>query len=118
MHNAIYLATAAGMVLLNAFFVAAEFGLVKVREGQLEGLVKEGKPFARTARWLGARLDTSLSACQLGITMASLGLGWVGEPAFAELLKPAFACARDHVDRRRCILRPSLWRFRSSRPCT
>ena len=89
-HNAIYLATAVGMVLLNAFFVAAEFGLVKVRGGQLEGLVKEGKPFARTARWLGARLNTSLSACQLGITMASLGLGWVGEPAFAELLAPAF----------------------------
>jgi CBS domain containing-hemolysin-like protein len=88
--NSIYLATAAGMVLLNGFFVAAEFGLVKVREGQLEGLVKEGKPFARTARWLGARLETSLSACQLGITMASLGLGWVGEPAFAELLRPVF----------------------------
>ncbi len=88
--NAVYLATAGGMVLLNAFFVAAEFGLVKVREGQLESLVKEGKPFARTARWLGARLDTSLSACQLGITMASLGLGWVGEPAFAKLLEPAF----------------------------
>jgi CBS domain containing-hemolysin-like protein len=89
-YNAIYLATAVGMVLLNAFFVAAEFGLVKVREGQLEGLVKEGKPFARTAHWLGARLETSLSACQLGITMASLGLGWVGEPAFKRLLEPAF----------------------------
>jgi CBS domain containing-hemolysin-like protein len=89
-YNAIYLATAVGMVLLNAFFVAAEFGLVKVRGGQLEGLVKEGKPFARTARWLGVRLNTSLSACQLGITMASLGLGWVGEPAFAQLLAPAF----------------------------
>ena len=55
-HNAIYLATAAGMVLLNAFFVAAEFGLVKVREGQLEGLVKEGKPFAHgpLAGWRGS----------------------------------------------------------------
>ena len=78
------------MVLLNAFFVAAEFGLVKVRGGQLDALVAEGRPFARTARWLGDRLDTSLSACQLGITMASLGLGWVGEPAFAELLWPVF----------------------------
>jgi CBS domain containing-hemolysin-like protein len=89
-YNAIYLATAVGMVLLNAFFVAAEFGLVKVRGGQLDALVAEGRPFARTARWLGDRLDTSLSACQLGITMASLGLGWVGEPAFAELLWPVF----------------------------
>jgi CBS domain containing-hemolysin-like protein len=89
-YNAIYLATAVGMVLLNAFFVAAEFGLVKVREGQLDALVAKGRPFARTARWLGERLDTSLSACQLGITMASLGLGWVGEPAFAELLWPVF----------------------------
>ncbi len=89
--NAIYLATAAGMVFLNGFFVAAEFGLVKVRGGQLEELVNQGRPFARTALWLGARLDASLSACQLGITMASLGLGWVGEPAFAQLLAPLFA---------------------------
>ncbi|MHB8969360.1 MAG: hemolysin family protein [Pirellulaceae bacterium] len=89
-YNASYLATAVGMVLLNAFFVAAEFGLVKVRGGQLDALVIKGRPFARTARWLGDRLDTSLSACQLGITMASLGLGWVGEPAFAELLLPVF----------------------------
>ena len=88
--NSAYLVTALGMVLLNAFFVAAEFGLVKVRGGQLDELVKEGRPFARTARWLGDRLDASLSACQLGITMASLGLGWVGEPAFARLLESAF----------------------------
>ncbi|NLX54698.1 MAG: HlyC/CorC family transporter [Planctomycetaceae bacterium] len=88
--SSIYLATAAGMVLFNAFFVAAEFGLVKVRGSRLEELAKEGKPFASTACWLGARLDTSLSACQLGITIGSLGLGWVGEPAFAGLLKPAF----------------------------
>jgi len=78
------------MVLLNGFFVAAEFALVKVRGGQLDELVKQGRPFAKTARWLGDRLDPSLSACQLGITMASLALGWVGEPAFAKLLEPLF----------------------------
>ena len=78
------------MVLLNGFFVAAEFALVKVRGSQLDELVKQRRPFAKTARWLGDRLDASLSACQLGITMASLALGWVGEPAFAKLLEPLF----------------------------
>ncbi len=76
------------LVTLNGFFVAAEFALVKVRGSQIEGLVREGKPFSKTAMWLAKRLEGSLSACQLGITMASLGLGWVGEPAFARLLEP------------------------------
>lgn len=76
------------LVALNAFFVAAEFALVKVRGGQLKELVQSGRPFARTARWLHERLEGALSACQLGITMASLALGWVGEPAFAHLLEP------------------------------
>ena len=88
--NLTYLAIAIVMVLLNGFFVAAEFALVKVRGSQLDELVKQGRPFAKTARWLGDRLDASLSACQLGITMASLALGWVGEPAFARLLEPVF----------------------------
>lgn len=78
------------LVALNGFFVAAEFALVKVRLSQIEKLVEEGKSFAKTARWLAQRLDQSLSACQLGITMASLALGWVGEPAFADLLRPLF----------------------------
>lgn len=85
-----YLAIAIVMVLLNGFFVAAEFALVKVRGSQLDELVKQGRLFAKTAQWLGGRLDASLSACQLGITMASLALGWVGEPAFAALLEPLF----------------------------
>ena len=88
--NLTYLTLAIVMVLLNGFFVAAEFALVKVRGSQLDELVKQGRPFAKIARWLGDRLDASLSACQLGITMASLGLGWVGEPAFARLLEPVF----------------------------
>ena len=78
------------LVILNGFFVAAEFALVKVRRARLEELTNQGKAFARTALWLYERMDASLSCCQLGITMASLALGWVGEPVFAELLRPAF----------------------------
>ncbi len=88
--NLSYLVVAVVMVIMNGFFVAAEFALVKVRGSQLDELVKQGRPFAKTARWLGDRMDASLSACQLGITMASLALGWVGEPAFARLLEPVF----------------------------
>lgn len=78
------------LVVVNGFFVAAEFALVKVRVGQIEEMIRKGRPFARTAKWLAVRLEGSLSACQLGITMASLALGWVGEPAFAHLLEPVF----------------------------
>ncbi len=84
------LALAIVLVILNGFFVAAEFALVKVRVSQVDKMVEEKKLFANTARWLCQRLDHSLSACQLGITMASLALGWVGEPAFAKLVEPVF----------------------------
>ncbi|MCA9049444.1 MAG: HlyC/CorC family transporter [Planctomycetaceae bacterium] len=80
--------TALLLVVINGFFVAAEFALVKVRPGQVDQLVSQGRPFSRSAAWLVARLEPSLSACQLGITMASLALGWVGEPAFAHLMQP------------------------------
>lgn len=83
-----FLGIAIVLILLNGFFVAAEFALVKVRISRIEQLAKEGKRFSGTARWLAKRLDESLSACQLGITMASLALGWVGEPAFASLIEP------------------------------
>lgn len=82
------IATALVLVLVNGFFVAVEFALVKLREGQLNDLILKQRPFAKTALWLQRRLDASLSACQLGITMASLGLGWIGEPAIAHLLRP------------------------------
>lgn len=78
------------LVILNGFFVAAEFALVKIRPSQIQKLVSEKRLFAKSGKWLFDRLDHSLSACQLGITMASLGLGWVGEPAFAKLLEPIF----------------------------
>jgi len=86
----IMLIIAAVLVALNGFFVAAEFALVKVRMSQVEKMVVEGKMFAKMAKWLARRLDHSLSACQLGITMASLALGYVGEPAFAFLITPIF----------------------------
>jgi len=81
--DVINISIAALLVAINGFFVAAEFALVKVREGRLEELVKQKRLFAATALWLLRQLDASLSACQLGITMASLGLGWIGEPAVA-----------------------------------
>jgi len=89
----LWIALALGLVALNGFFVAAEFALVKVRPPRLVQLVQRGKPFARSALWLSKRLDRSLSACQLGITMASLALGWIGEPAVASLMAPAFRAA-------------------------
>lgn len=84
---------ALGLVALNGFFVAAEFALIKVRPSRLAQLVRQRKPFAYSAQWLAERLDRSLSACQLGITMASLGLGWIGEPAVAHFLGPLFRLA-------------------------
>jgi len=78
------------LVALNGFFVAAEFALVKVRPSRIDEFIELGKPFAKAAKWLADRMEEALSACQLGITMASLALGWVGEPAFARLLEPVF----------------------------
>ena len=66
------------LVLLNGFFVAAEFALVKIRDTQLETLVVKGNRRASVARRIIRNLDAALSATQLGITLASLGLGWVG----------------------------------------
>src|SRR3954449_3939313 len=79
------------LVALNGFFVAAEFALVKVRPTQLEPLIGEGSRRARMARHMIRHLDAYLSATQLGITLASLALGWVGEPAFSWLVRPAVA---------------------------
>lgn len=92
--NSLFVFIAIFLVLLNGFFVAAEFALVKVRVTRIHALVAAGRPFATTARWLIQRMDGALSACQLGITIASLALGWVGEPAFHDLLQPLFAKLR------------------------
>lgn len=75
------------LVLLNAFFVAAEFAIVKVRAGEIDPMARAGAPRAKIARHIISHLDSYLSAAQLGITMTSLGLGWVGEPFVADLLR-------------------------------
>ncbi|MFO1488013.1 MAG: hemolysin family protein [Verrucomicrobiota bacterium] len=78
------------LVLMNGFFVATEFALVKVRSTQLETFAARKKKRAIMALHLVRHLDAYLSACQLGITLASLGLGWIGEPVFVTLLQPVF----------------------------
>ena len=78
------------LVLLNGFFVASEFAIVKVRSSQLDALVEEGNSRAPFARHVTNHLDAYLSATQLGITLSSLGLGWLGEPFLAKMLSPIF----------------------------
>jgi CBS domain containing-hemolysin-like protein len=78
------------LVGLNAFFVTAEFALVAVRRTRIEELVAQGSRRAQTAMKTIKELNLMLSGCQLGITLASLGLGWVGEPALAHLVERAF----------------------------
>ena len=87
----IFLGFAILLVFANGFFVATEFAIVKVRATRLQALVDEGRPGAGTAMKMVEKLDGYLSATQLGITLASLGLGWLGEPAFARLLEPVIA---------------------------
>ena len=79
------------LLAANAFFVAAEFALVKVRGYQLDQAGVDISAAARLSIRMHKKLDAYLAACQLGITMASLGLGWVGEPAVAALLEPALS---------------------------
>lgn len=79
---------AIGLVLANGFFVATEFALVRLRPTQVAELERQRRPGARSLRHAVARLDAYLAACQLGITIASIGLGVAGESAFEELLSP------------------------------
>jgi CBS domain containing-hemolysin-like protein len=78
------------LVFLNAFFVAAEFALVKIRGSQLDAMIDDGNRAAAFAKKITLNLEAYLSACQLGVTLASLGLGWVGEPVLAQLVQPLF----------------------------
>ncbi len=78
------------LVAINGFFVAAEFALVRSRRGKIEQLAEEGESGAEAVIEQLDKIDESLSACQVGITMASIGIGFLGEPALAELLEPAF----------------------------
>jgi magnesium and cobalt exporter, CNNM family len=86
-----YLFLALALIVANGVFVAAEFAIVKVRPTQLAELAAAGSARARMARRILRKLDTYLSAIQLGVTLASLALGWVGEPVFARLIEPSLS---------------------------
>src|SRR5437899_196688 len=86
-----YLLLALLFIIANGFFVAAEFAIIKVRPTQLAEMAAEGSTRARMARRIIKKLDSYLSATQLGVTLASLALGWVGEPAFERLIEPRLA---------------------------
>lgn len=88
MSNLFLVIAALLLVALNGFFVAAEFGLVKLRQTRVRSIARTGGLRGRLLGKVHQHLDAYLSACQLGITLASLGLGWIGEPAFASLLEP------------------------------
>src|SRR5207247_9029007 len=83
------LAGVLALVFANGFFVAAEFSIVAVRKTRIDQLVAEGHLGARAVRKAVAAPDRYIAATQLGITMASLGLGWIGEPALASLIQPS-----------------------------
>ena len=91
MQNVLLVLLALVLVVLNGFFVAAEFGIVTLRKTRVRAIAKTQGLRGRILSKVHSQLDAYLSACQLGITLASLGLGWVGEPAFARLLEPLFA---------------------------
>src|SRR5438270_13233321 len=87
------LMTVMALVLVNGFFVVAEFALVKIRDSQLKTLADTGVKRASLVKQIRDNLNAYLSACQVGITAASLGLGWVGEPFLARMLQPFFGIA-------------------------
>lgn len=85
------------LVFANGFFVAAEFSLVTVRKTRIDQLIAEGHRGARTVRRALADPDSYIAATQLGITISSLALGWIGEPALAKLFEPLFALFGDRL---------------------
>jgi magnesium and cobalt exporter, CNNM family len=85
------------LVLVNGFFVAAEFALVRSRRGKIGQLAEEGESGAEEVIEQLDKIDESLSACQIGITMASIGIGFLGEPSLAKLLEPIFGGFSDGV---------------------
>jgi CBS domain containing-hemolysin-like protein len=87
---AVELLVAVALVAANGFFVSAEFAIARLRPTQAEEFVRERRPGAKSAKHAVDHIDSYLSACQLGITLASLGLGAVGEPAFHHALEPVF----------------------------
>ncbi len=86
--TALFLVLLVLLVLLNGLFVAAEFALVRTRKGRIEELAKKGESGAEEALEQLDKIDESLAACQFGITLASIGIGFLGEPAIADLIEP------------------------------
>ena len=91
MHIGISLLLVVFFLAMNAFFVIGEFAMVRVRPSQIEMALQEGKPGAKAAKTVTENVNAYLATCQLGITLASLALGWLGEPAFSALVRPALA---------------------------
>ena len=92
-------------ILATSFFVAAEFALVSVRETRIQQLIALGRPGARTALKLKHSIDEFLPAVQLGVTVAGLALGWIGEPAIAEMILSFARKLAAPPSRARCPLR-------------
>ena len=76
------------LIALTAFFVASEFAIVKIRSSRIDQLLEEGNQRAISAKKIITNLDEYLSACQLGITITALALGWIGEETFASIISP------------------------------
>ncbi len=95
-HDGLKLLAVALLVLLNAFFVAAELALVRIRDTQLEALVTKGNRRAKMARHIVTHIDAYISTTQFGITLASMGLGVAVEPVFRDLLEPVFRSVEHH----------------------
>src|ERR671926_473906 len=93
MNLALLLVAVPALIAVNAFFVAAEYALVRARLDRIEALEEEGASGARLAH---LHIDQYIAACQVGVTMASLGLGAVGEPAFANLFEDWFGGVLAH----------------------
>ena len=103
---------------MNGFFVAAEFSIVKIRSSQLDALIEKGDRRAAFARHVTEHLDAYLSATQLGVTMASLALGWVGEPYVAQLIEPLFALVGIRSEAVVNAIAVVAWVSRRSLSCT
>src|SRR3954471_19001921 len=94
---AVLLLAVPALILMNAFFVAAEYALVRARRDRLEALKQENVRGAALAESQVEHIDEYIAACQVGITLASIGIGAVGEPAFAELFKKPLGDVLGHA---------------------
>jgi len=94
--TALFLAAVFVLVLVNGFFVASEFALVRTRRPRMEALAEEGKAGAALTLRILDEISKYLASCQFGITLASLGIGFLGEPAIAALVEPAFGGVLSH----------------------